>query len=325
MNRSRASVAAAFAAIYLIWGSTYLAIRFAIETLPPFFMIGFRSFLAGSLIYGWARLRGSAPASAGEWARAGLTGALLFAGGQGLLAFAMTRVPSGASALVVGTIPLWMTLLQALREGRSILAGRVVPGLLLGFAGVALLVEPGHLLGGKPLDSLGTLILVIAALSWSVGSIYGRHARLPESVALTTGMTLLGGSVFLLAGSLLAGEAAGIGAAAVSVRSLAGLLYLVIMGSIVGFGCYTWLLRVSTPSRVATYAFVNPLVAVFLGWILGSEELGARLGAATLLMVGAVILIQTAGRRREIRSKEPPDALRPAKAGAGRLEPEEAS
>jgi drug/metabolite transporter (DMT)-like permease len=220
-----------------------------------------------------------------------------------------------------------MTLLQAAREGRSTLGGPVIPGLALGFAGVALLVEPSRLLGGQPIDPFGAVVLLTAAISWSFGSIIGSHARLPESISMTTGMTLLTGSTLLLAGSIAGGEAAAIMETTISARSLGGLIYQLVLGSIVAFGCYTWLLRVSTPSRVSTYAFVNPLVAVFLGWILGSEELTARIGVATVLMVGAVALINLAGSRRrggapapigEVIPGDPHEPVAPA------LEPEEA-
>jgi len=244
-----------------------------------------------------------------------------------MLAFAMTRVPSGASALVVGTVPLWMTLMQAAKEGRSALGGPVIPGLAIGFAGVALLVEPSSLLGGRPIDPFGAVVLLTAALSWSLGSVIGRHARLPGSIRMTTGLMLLTGSTVLLAGSIAGGEASAILETAISPRSLGGLIYLAVLGSVVAFGCYTWLLRVSTPSRVSTYAFVNPIVAVFLGWILGSEELTARIGVATLLMVGAVALISLKGSGSRAGRPAPADGAapdEPPEPVCPDLEPEEA-
>lgn len=286
----------AFAAIYLVWGSTYLAISYAVETLPPFLMAGARFLVAGSAMYVWARVR-SAPAPArAEWRGAALIGALLLMGGNGGVVWAETRIPSGLAALLVATVPLWMVLIEWWGGGARP-TRRVVAGLIVGFVGLALLIGPADFLGGDAVDLLGTGAVLVGSLSWAFGSVISRRVSLPESPLLGTGMEMLaGGALLMLAGTVL-GEWGRFDAAAASRESILGLLYLIGAGSWIGFTAYVWLLRHVEVSKVATYAYVNPVVAVVLGWAIAGERLTARTLAATVVIVIGVVFI-TAGRRR---------------------------
>jgi drug/metabolite transporter (DMT)-like permease len=298
-EQARASalkVAIALAAVYVIWGSTYLAIRFAIETLPPFLMAAARFLIAGGLLYGWARFKGAPRPSLAHWRSATLIGMFLLLGGNGGVVWAEQRVDSGLAALLVSTEPLWIVLLVWLRPGGQRPGLRVISGLLLGFAGLLLLVKPSPT-GG--IDPVGAAVIVLAALSWAWGSLYSQRARLPESPLVTTGMQMLCGGVLLSLASLAAGEPAGFDPAAVSLRSVLALGYLVVFGALVGFTAYVWLLRAAPPVLVSTYAYVNPVVAVFLGWILANEPLttGTLVAAAVILSGVALITSSQAARK----------------------------
>lgn len=302
---SMLKVAIALAAVYFIWGSTFLAIRFAIETLPPFLMAGARMVFAGSLLYGWARWRGAPRPSRVHWRSAALIGMFLLLVGNGAVVWAEQRVDSGLAALLVSVEPLWIVLLVWLRPGGERPTLRVIGGLLLGFAGLFLLVKPSSATGG--IDPLGAAVIVVGALSWAWGSLYGQRARLPESPLLTTGMQMLCGGGLLLLASLLAGEPAGFDPAAVSLRSLFALGYLVAFGSLVGFTAYVWLLRAASPVLVSTYAYVNPVVAVFLGWVLAGEPvtLGTLVAAAVILSGVALI---SSSQVKSMRGEGPEEA-----------------
>ncbi len=297
---TRWRVLAAFAAIYLIWGSTYLGIRFAIETLPPFLMAGVRFIVAGTALYGWLRLRGVPRPTRANWAAAALVGALLLLGGNGIVTWAEQRVPSGLAALLVATVPLWMVLLDWLRPGGTRPSGQVILGLACGLAGMALLIGPTDLAGNGALDPVGALALVLATLSWSVGSLYSRRASLAQSPLLATGMEMLMGGLLLLAAGSLTGEWARLNLGGVSLLSVAALGYLIVFGSLIAFSAYVWLLRVTTPARAATYAYVNPVVAVFLGWALAGEPLNARILLAAAIIIAAVVIITSERARREV-------------------------
>lgn len=293
---SRARVVIAFAAIYLVWGSTYLAIRYAIETLPPFLMAGTRFLVAGSVMYAWARLRSAPAPRRPEWHGAALIGALLLLGGNGGVVWAETRIPSGLAALLVATVPLWMVLIEWWGGGARP-TRRVVAGLVAGFAGLALLIGPADLLGGDAVDLLGTAAVLVGSLSWAFGSVISRRVALPSSPLLGTGMEMLaGGALLMLAGTIL-GEWGRLDPAGASRQSLLGLLYLIVAGSWIGFTAYVWLLRHVEVSKVATYAYVNPVVAVLLGWAIAGERLTLRTLAATVVIVAGVVFI-TSGRRR---------------------------
>jgi drug/metabolite transporter (DMT)-like permease len=286
----------AFAIVYVVWGSTYLAIRFAIETLPPFLMAGARFLVAGGVLYASSRLLGGAARpTAAHWRSTAVLGVLLLLAGNGLVVWAEHRVASGIAALVVGIVPCFVVLLEWLRPGGARPTWRVVAGMLLGLAGLAWLLGPDAIMGGGRVDFLGVAALVLASLTWAVGSIYVRHAAVP-SPFLSSGMQMLAGGGALLVLGLALGEPWTFDVAAVSARSTLGWLYLIVFGSIVGFSAYIWLLRVSTPARVSTYAYVNPVVAVLLGWVLADEPLTLRTLIAAAVIVSGVVLITLARR-----------------------------
>ena len=281
----------AFAIIYVVWGSTYLAIRFAIETLPPFLMASARFFIAGAMLYAWSRVfGGAARPTPAQWRATAVIGVLLLLGGNGLVVWAEYRVPSGIAALIIGIEPCIVVLLDWLRPSGVRPTGRVVAGLVLGLAGLVWLVGPDAILGGGRVDFLGAVALVLASLSWAVGSIYSRHASMP-SPFLASGMQMLAGGAALLLLGVALGEPAATAWAAVSAKSVLAWIYLIIFGSIVGFSTYIWLLRVTTLARASTYAYVNPVVAVLLGWLLADEPLTLRTLVAAAVIVGGVVLI----------------------------------
>jgi drug/metabolite transporter (DMT)-like permease len=296
MPSGRARMLAAFAAVYLVWGSTYLAIRFAIETLPPFTMAGVRFLVSGAALYGWSRWRGSGRPTAAHWRAAAIVGLLLLLGGNGAVVWAEQHVASGLVALLIATEPFWIVMLDWARPGGQRPTGLVVAGLLVGFAGVLFLVGPASLVGGGAVDPVGVVVVLFGAAAWAAGSLYTvRGARLPGSPLLATGMQMMaGGAALLLLGGG-SGEWAGLRGAEFSVRSLLSLLYLVVFGSLVGFTAYVYLLRNTTPARASTYAFVNPEIAVLLGWLFAGESVTTRVVIGALAIVSAVALITQRG------------------------------
>ncbi len=288
---------AAFAVVYLVWGSTFLGIKFAVETLPPFLMAACRFLLSGAILYAVLRLRGVAPPTRSQWQRGAWTGALLLLGGNGLVTWAQQVVPSGKAALVVATTPLWMVLLGWLLYRADRPSLRVWVGLAAGFLGAALLIHPaGETSGGTV---AGFLALLAAPVCWSAGSLESRRIPPSENALLTSAMQMLaGGTLMLVAGSIL-GEWPVLMTREVSTRSLAALAYLTVFGGLLAFTTYAWLLRVASPTAVSTYAYVNPLVAVLLGWLVVDEVLDSRIAVAAALILGAVVLITVrAGKRK---------------------------
>ncbi|HEY7698913.1 MAG TPA: EamA family transporter, partial [Vicinamibacteria bacterium] len=245
----------AFASIYLIWGSTYLAIRYGIASFPPYGMMGVRSLIAGSVLYLWGRRQSTERISSAHWRSAFVLGAFFFLGGHGSLAWAETRIPSGVASLLVATIPVWLALFE-ISAGKLRFTPRLVVGLLLGFGGVLFLTDPAELLPGESLDVAAAVIVLLSAMSWTIGTILSRRIPLPQSSILFSGMNLLAGGGLLVLASLAMGESAP--SAGVSWLSLAAVAYLIVFGSIVGFVAYMWLLKVEAASKVGTYAFVNP-------------------------------------------------------------------
>ncbi|UCG76391.1 MAG: drug/metabolite exporter YedA [Gemmatimonadota bacterium] len=313
----RLSLIVAFGAVYLIWGSTYLAIRFAIETLPPFLMAGTRFAIAGGILYAAARALGAAPPRPVHWRSAAVIGALLLLGGNGGVVWAEQTVPSGLTALIVAIVPLWMVLFDWLRGTGPRPGPGVALGLLLGFVGVGLLVGPGELAGGGRIDPIGAAVVVFASLLWAFGSLYSRRAELPTSQSLATAMEMLAGGGLLLIAAAGTGELTSFRPSAASARSLWALAYLILFGAIIAFSAYVWLLRTTTPARAATYAYVNPVIAVILGWALAGEPLGPRILFAGAMIVTAVMLIVGKPRRRGrgAASGAPPEA--PERPAAG--------
>ncbi len=310
---SRLAVVAAFAAVYVLWGSTYLGIRFSIETLPPFFTQGVRFFLAGVLLYAWARARRVAAPTRHEWGGAAITGFLLFVCGTGGVVWAEHFLPSGVTALVVATEPISFVLIDAMRRRRRP-QGYVLAGLALGSAGLLALVGPGTIFGGERFHLGACLVLVAGTFAWAGGSLFSRGSRLPASPIMATAATLLWGGALLAAVGIAAGELARFDPAAVSTKSVVATAYLFVFGSLVGFSAYLWLLRVTTASRVATYAYVNPIVAILLGWALANEPLTPRVYVAAAIIVGAVVLIIRHGGEEEAASAPDDDDFGCAKA-----------
>jgi drug/metabolite transporter (DMT)-like permease len=298
-------IVAAFAAVYLIWGSTYLAIRFAIETLPPFLMAGTRFLLAGALLHLWARVRGAPAPERAHWAPSLLLGALFFLVGNGGVVWAEQRVPSGLAALLVAVTPVWTAVFEWRRGGAAPSFGTVT-GLVAGLTGVALLVAPGQLGSGMPISLPGAAACMISSMGWSLASVLSRGRRLPESPAIASSLQMLCGGGLLATAGLLTGEGAAVHLHAITPRSVLALCYLIVFGSLVAFTAFTWLLRVSTVSRVATCAYVNPVVAVLLGWAVAGERLTIRTVVAAAVIIGAVVLLTTARSRRPALSQSGP-------------------
>ncbi len=285
---------AAFAAVYVIWGSTYFAIRIGIESFPPLILAGARHLLAGLILYSIVRWKTNFRPTAANWRAASITGVLLLFAGNGGVCWAEQTVPSGITALLVATVTLWLVLVDWLRPGGIRPTLRVAAGLVLGFAGLALLVGPAHLGGSERVNPLGAAVLVFASFSWACGSLYSKHGSLPSSPLLGVAMqSLVGGAVLWIAG-LSFGEGRGLHFAAISLRSWLALGYLIAFGSGIGFTAYLYILKKSTASRVGTYAFVNPVVALFLGWAFAHEGVTLRTWAAAAVILTAVILVITA-------------------------------
>ena len=283
-------LASAFAAVYILWGSTYLGIRFSIETLPPFFTQGVRFMTAGVVMYLWARLSGAAAPARREWGGSAVTGFLLFVCGTGGVVWAEHLIPSGVAALVVATEPASFVLIESVRR-RRLPRNAVLAGLGLGAAGLLILIGPGDLLGGDRFAAPALLVLVAGTFCWAGGSLFSRGSRLPASPVMATSTTLLCGGLGLVLVGIGAGELSRFDPSAVSARSILATVYLFVFGSIVGFTAYLWLLRVTTVARVSTYAYVNPIVAVLLGWALAAEPLTPRVALAACVIVGAVAII----------------------------------
>jgi drug/metabolite transporter (DMT)-like permease len=287
MSPSRAAIAAAFAAIYLLWGGTFLAIRYAVAEVPPLLTIAIRCLGGAVLLYAWLGLgRRRLGATAAQWLTALVAGTFLFLGCHALLAWAEQRVSSGEAALLMTAIPLWLVLLSAARE-RRMPSPRVLGGLALGIAGVALLASGGGAGAGSAADRAW---LVASALFWAIGSLIARHGPRPASAVESTAMQLAAGGAVVLAASGLLGELGRWSVAGTSPRAMLSLGFLVVGGTALGFGAYTWLLRVSTPAAVGTYAFVNPVVALLLAWVAGDGVLTGQVLLAAGVVVTAVAL-----------------------------------
>ena len=294
---SRAIVILAFAAVYLIWGSTYLAIRYAIETLPPFLMAGTRFLTAGAILFIWTRFKsGRVDFSWAHWRRAFLVGALLLLCGNGGVTWAEKYIASGLAALLVATEPLWVVMLNWILTGKRPNA-KVFLGVLIGLAGVALLVGDGlrQGSGASVMSFVGTGAVIAATLAWASGSVYANRNPIKATTTLTSGMQMLAGGSLLLLLGLALGEFRQLHFAAASWVSLGAFAYLTLFGSLVAFTAYSWLLRNVSIARAATYAYVNPVVAVLLGWFLASEPLTLRMAVAAAVIVGSVALITTFG------------------------------
>jgi drug/metabolite transporter (DMT)-like permease len=290
---SSTRIVAAFAAVYVVWGSTYLAIRFGVETIPPFMMAGTRFVFAGVLLDAWARWRGAPRPKGIEWRSAAIIGGLLLFVGNGGVTWAEQTVPSGIAALLVATVPMWIVMFDWLLHGAGRPSRGVIVGLTVGFAGMFMLVGPDQFLGDNAIDLVGVGVLMVACIAWAIGSLYSRQAPLPNSPLLATSMEMLTGGAVLYSVALMTGEFQRFDPASVSTRSWLAVGYLSVFGSIIGFTAYVWLLRVVHASRVATYAYVNPIIAMLLGWSLAGEEFTLQMLLAATVIIGAVVLIIT--------------------------------
>jgi drug/metabolite transporter (DMT)-like permease len=301
----RTKIWLALVSLYLVWGSTYLAIRFAVETIPPFLMAGTRFLISGVILYAWRRAAGDPAPSRRQWRAAVIVGLLLLVGGNGLVSWAEQHVASGIAALMVASIPLWMVLIEALRRGGTRPDWKIMLGLVIGFGGLVLLVsESSGISADDGLDIAALGVLLLAALIWSYGSIYSRDADMPQSSLLGTGIEMLGGAVGLFLVGTIIGEWQQLRLAEVSTNSALGLAYLVVFGSLIGFVSYGWLLRNAPIPLVSTYAYVNPIVAIFLGAWLGSELITMRIVLSALIIIGSVVVINLSKQSRTQRKKD---------------------
>jgi drug/metabolite transporter (DMT)-like permease len=308
---TRLQVVAAFAAVYVLWGSTYLGIRFSMETLPGYTTQGVRFFLSGLVMYVWARARRQPGPTAREWVGSAITGALLFLCGSGAVIHAERVLPSGVAALLVATEPMAFVLLESMRR-RRLPGTAVLVGLALGTLGLFVLIGPSSVFGAGGFDPRPALLLVASTLAWAGGSLFSRGDRLPKDPIMATAATLLTGGALLAILGISLGELGAFDPAGVSAKSVVATIYLFLFGSIVGFTAYLWLLRNASASRVSTYAYVNPIVAVFLGWALASEPLTRRVFLAAAVIVAAVaLIIRHGGEELEHVAPEEPDLACP--------------
>ena len=287
----------AFGVVYVIWGSTYLAMRVGIESFPPLLLAGSRHLAVGLVLYPLVRWKTGERPTWEQWRTAIVTGSLLLFIGNGGVCVAEETVPSGVAALLVATVSLWMVLVDWVRPGGVRPAPRIIGGIVLGFAGLALLVGPAHLGNSGRIDLKGAVILVVGSLAWACGSLYSKHGALPKSPLLGVTMQGLAGGIALWIAGFLTGEVRALHVAAISFRSWVALGYLIVFGSVIGFTAYLYILKNSTAARVGTYALVNPVVALFLGWLVAGESITLRTILAAAVILTAVILVITAPHR----------------------------
>jgi drug/metabolite transporter (DMT)-like permease len=312
VSRASTLVIIAFGLVYVVWGSTYLAIRVGIESFPPLLLAGSRHLLTGLILYPILRWKTGVRPTAAHWRMSFITGTLLLFVGNGGVCVAERTVPSGVTALLVATVSLWMVLVDWLRPGGTRPGPQVLAGLLLGFGGLALLVGPKNLGGSGRVDPVGVGILVVASLAWASGSVYSKHVGGSGSPLLGVAMQSLAGGACLWIAGIVSGEVSALHLSAVSARSWVALGYLIVFGSGVGFTAYIYILKKSTATRVATYAFVNPVVALFLGWLLIGESITLRTVIAAAVILTAVLLVISAPHAAPLRAKRP--VIEPAEA-----------
>jgi drug/metabolite transporter (DMT)-like permease len=298
---SLAALIAAYAAVYILWGSTYLGIRIAIETLPPFIMASARYLVAGALLYAYARRLERSPLTLRQWRDAAIVGTLMMLGGNGLVCWAEQHVASGLAALLIGTVPLWIVVLHWLVYHGPRPTRIMVVGLFVGLVGIYVLIGPQRI-GGEPVYWPGAVALLAACAFWALGSLYSRRANLPKSTPLAASMEMLTGGAALLVVGLVMGEPSRVNLAAMSVRSVLALGYLIVFGSLIALTAYMWLLQVSAPAHVATYAYVNPVIAIILGALVAHEPFTPRVAVAGAIIIAAVVVIT--------QRKPPPQACK---------------
>ena len=292
-HRPRWKTLLAFAIIYLVWGSTFLAIRVGVREVPPFLLAAMRFLVAGLVLYGWMIARGERSPSGRQWASASLLAVLIFVVDYGLLFWAEQRVPSGLAAVLMATIPVFMALSEIVFLQTQRLTIRLALALLIGICGVGVLMSRSLNLGGAPVDTAGAVAIIIGAISWSIGSVLTRKLPLPASKVMSSGAQMLAGGVLLALASAALGELRSFHPSTVSRGAWLSLVYLIVAGSIIGFTAYLWLIHHESPTKVGTYAYVNPVVAVLIGYFLGGEALGLRTILGTLCVLISVLVITT--------------------------------
>jgi drug/metabolite transporter (DMT)-like permease len=288
----------AFAVIYFVWGSTFLAIRVGVREVPPFLLAGLRFLIAGLVLFAWMRAKGTVSPTAREWFSATLLAVLIFVLDYGLLFWAERRVPSGIAAVMMATIPVFMALSEILFLKTQRLTPRLGVALLIGIGGVLVLVSRSISFGDSPIDTIGAIALIVAAIGWSVGSALTRKLPLPSSKAMSSGAQMFAGGVLLMITSAALGEFRGFRVQAVSLKAWLALAYLIVAGSIIAFTAYVWLIHHESPTKVGTYAYVNPVVAVLLGYFLGGEGLSRRTIVGTMLVLVSVVVITTTPKKQ---------------------------
>jgi drug/metabolite transporter (DMT)-like permease len=291
VSARRSSLVFAFVTIYLVWGSTYLGIRVAVGSIPPFMMAALRFFVAGALLLAFLRSRGPLDLKPHQWRDGTIAGTFLLLGGNGLISWAEQAVPSGITSLIVGLQPLAIMLTEWAWRGGRRPGPRLASALLLGFLGIVWLAAPWNRHDGGAINLTGVLAILLAVVFWAVGSLYSKNSHDPAPPLVSAGLQMFCASVPLALTSLLCGEWGGFQVRQVSLHSWLALGYLVVFGSLLGFCSFVWLLKHSTPAKVATYAYVNPVVAVFLGWLILDEPVGARVLSASVMILAAVVLV----------------------------------
>jgi drug/metabolite transporter (DMT)-like permease len=293
-------VLVAFAIIYFVWGSTFLAIRVGVRVVPPFLLAGMRFLIAGIVLFLWMRLKGTPTPSLREWSSASLLAILIFVFDYGLLFWAEKRVPSGIAAVMMAMIPVFMALSEIFILRTQRMTARLAAALLVGIAGVAVLVSRSLSFGEAPIETSGAIALLVASVSWSVASALTRKLPLPAAKTMSSGIQMLAGGVFLTLAAAMLGEFRGFHVQDVSRAAWLSLAYLIVAGSIIAFTAYVWLIHHESPTKVGTYAYVNPVVAVVIGYFLGGEAIGPRTVLGTVFVLVSVIVITTTPKPRTV-------------------------
>jgi drug/metabolite transporter (DMT)-like permease len=305
-TRNRTRILLAFAAVYLIWGSTYLFIKYAIETIPPFMLGASRFFAAGAVLYAVARWRGAAPPSARDWRSAAVTGVLMLGLGNGAVVWSEQSVPSGVVALIVSTVPIWIVLMDWLRPHGVRPRLPVFAGLALGLVGMVILIGPKAIVGEGHVDELGAFVLLIGSLGWAFGTILSKGSKRSGSPLVYSALQMIAAAVAMTITSFAFGEPAAFSLANVSLKSVLSWIYLFSAGSIIGYTAYIYLLGVVSAAKASTYAYVNPIIAVVLGWAFANEPIGGRtIVAAVVILAGVAIITVTQGSSSHATGEHP--------------------
>ena len=315
-NSHLLKIVLAFAAIYVIWGTTYLGIRVAIDSMPPFLMAGARFIIAGLILFTFMRLRGQPMPRRLHWRSAFIVGGIMLIGGNGFVTWAELEVPTGIAALIVATEPVWLTVFDWTLFKGPRPTPRTWLGVVMGLLGIAILVGPQLLAGAAEVNLAYWIVMIMAPILWGFGSLLSRTADLPKNIFMSTSIEMLAGGLALLLIGLSTGETSQLVVADISARSWAAFIYLIIFGSIIAFTAYIWLLQNVQATRVGTYSFVNPVIAVVLGWLILGEPLSARmLVAAAVIVVAVILIIRQKGKKLEEVASEAALPVRPMTVG----------